>query len=139
MNFTTPYSRKSYLNFLRNTLLPEDFREDNEPIRPEFKPQYTQRVTKIGHSTLLELNVYEVEHNSENDPRVTLSKESFRLLADHGEKRALMLFTSQNPNYRFSLVTVDLELEGKKVKREYSNPRRYSFFFGPDAKVHTPQ
>ncbi len=25
-----------------------------------------------------------------------------------------------------------------RVKREYSNPRRFSFFLGPDAKVHTP-
>ncbi|NMB80347.1 MAG: class I SAM-dependent DNA methyltransferase, partial [Ignavibacteria bacterium] len=44
----------------------------------------------------------------------------------------------KSKNYRLSLATVDLSLEGSKVKREYSNPRRYSFFLGPDAKVHTP-
>jgi type I restriction-modification system DNA methylase subunit len=139
MDFQAPYNRTNYIDFLRNTLLPEDFEKADESIRLEFKPQYTRQVTKIGHSSSLEMNVYEVEHGSENDPRVSLSKESFRLLAEHGQKRALVLFISKTPNYRFSLVTVDLELEGKKVKREYSNPRRLSFFLGPDAKIHTPQ
>lgn len=139
MDFQAPYNRTNYIDFLRNTLLPEDFEKADESIRLEFKPQYIRQVTKIGHSPSLEMNVYEVEHGSENDPRVSLSKESFRLLAEHGQKRALVLFISKTPNYRFSLVTVDLELEGKKVKREYSNPKRFSFFLGRDAKVHTPQ
>lgn len=87
------------------------------------------------------MNLYEVNHRSENDPRISLSRDSFRLLAHYGIKRALILFISENSfNYRLSLVTIDLKWEeGKRVKREYSNPRRYSFFLGPETKTHTPE
>jgi len=89
----------------------------------------------------LELNIYEVRHPSENDPRVSLSRDAFRLLAQYGSKRALILFTSENsPNFRLSLATIDLKWEeGKRVQKEYSNPRRYSFFLGPETKTHTPE
>ncbi len=87
------------------------------------------------------MNIYEITHQSENDPRISLSRDSFRLLAHYGIKRALILFASQNsPNYRLSLVTIDLKWEeGKRIKKEYSNPRRYSFFLGPETKTHTPE
>lgn len=141
MDFNLPYDRNNYIRFFRSQFLPEDFEQSGEPIPLTFSPQYTQQVTKIGESRSFDLNVYEVEHTSENDPRVSLSKESFRLLAKYGQKRALVLFISHtSPNYRLSLVTIDLKWEeGKRPTREYSNPRRFSFFLGPDAKVHTPK
>ncbi len=87
------------------------------------------------------MNVYQITHRSENDPRISLSRNSFRLLAQYGIKRALILFISENSlNYRLSLVTIDLKWEeGKRVKKEYSNPHRYSFFLGPETKTHTPE
>jgi hypothetical protein len=141
MNFQAPYNRKAYIDFFRDSLLSEDFQQSSENISPGFSAQYTRQVTKIGRSNSLDLTVYEIRHVSENDPRVSLSKESFRLLADYGQKRALVLFVSQAPsNYRLSLVTIDLKWEeGKRPTKEYSNPRRLSFFLGPDAKIHTPQ
>jgi hypothetical protein len=141
MDFNLPYDRNRYVRFFSSQFLPEDFEQSSESIPLTFSPQYTQQVTKIGESRSLDLNVYEVEHTSENDPRVSLSKESFRLLAEYGQKRALVLFVSKpSENYRLSLVTIDLKWEeGKRPTREYSNPRRFSFFLGPDAKVHTPQ
>jgi hypothetical protein len=88
----------------------------------------------------LDLPVFEIKHKSENDPRVTLSKEAFRILANYGKQQALILFTSTKAaNYRLSLVTLDLKLEGKRVTKEFSNPRRYSFFLGPQSKAHTPE
>ena len=79
--------------------------------------------------------------NQKNDPRVSLSRETFRLLAQYSIKRALIIFTSKkSANFRLSLVTIDLKWqEGKRVQKEYSNPRRYSFFLGPDSKIHTPE
>jgi methylase of polypeptide subunit release factors len=79
-------------------------------------------------------------HDSENDPRVGLSKDIFRLMSSYGYKRALVLLhSSKSKNYRLSLATIELSLEGSKIKKEYSNPRRYSFFLGQDAKVKTPR
>ena len=141
MNFNLPYNREEYVKFFRDQFLPEDFLQSSESISPGFIAQYTRQVMKIGRSNSLDLNVYEVRHASENDPRVSLSKESFKLLAEYGQSRALVLFISDTlSNYRLSLVTIDLKWEeGKRVQKEYSNPRRLSFFLGHDAKVHTPQ
>jgi hypothetical protein len=142
MDFTCPYSREAYIEFFRSQFLPDDFGAADEPVPLTLSPTYIKQVTKIGQSSSLDnMNVYEVQHGSENDPRVSLSRESFRLLAKYGQKRALILFVSKtSPNYRLSLVTLDLKWEeGKKPTQEYSNPKRFSFFLGPDAKIHTPQ
>lgn len=139
MNFQNPYSRTEYKKFFQDSLLTDNFRIIEEEIKPEFTPQFIGKAELIGRDNSLELEVYEVQYNSENDPRVGISKEFFRLMASYGSKRALAVFHSpKTKNYRLSLATVDLTLDGSKIKREYSNPRRYSFFLGPDAKVHTP-
>lgn len=139
MNFQTPYSRTDYKKFFQDNLLTDSFRIIEEEIFPEFKTSFIKKAELIGRDKSLDLEVYEIQHESENDPRVGLSKDFFRLMANYGSKRALAIFYSpKSKNYRLSLATVDLSLEGSKVKREYSNPRRYSFFLGPDAKVHTP-
>jgi adenine-specific DNA-methyltransferase len=140
INFKAPYNKEEAVSFL-GQFLPDDFQKANEEIKVDFKPQFIRNIRKIGEVSSLEnLHIYEIIHESENDPRVSLSKDSFRLLAHFNVRKALIFFVSQNsPNYRLSLVTVDLKWEsGAKVKREYSNPRRYSFFLGPDARVHTP-
>jgi hypothetical protein len=139
MNFLNPYSRTDYKKFFQDSLLTDSFRIIEEEISLEFKPQFINKAELVGRDKSLELEVYEIEHSSENDPRVGLSKDFFRLMANYGSKRALAIFHSaKSKNYRLSLATVDLSLEGSRVKREYSNPRRYSFFLGPDAKIHTP-
>ncbi len=113
----------------------------DESIQTSFKSDYFERITKIGNVESLELSVYEIEHNSDSDPRVSLSRNAFRLMSQHGAKKALVIFfNSDSPNYRLSLITIDLKWEeGKRVRKEYSNPRRYSFYLGPDAKTHTPE
>ncbi len=121
--------------------MPEDFEEYDEKIEVSFQPKHIQNIVKIGEVRSLEMNVYQITHYSENDPRISLSRDSFRLLAQYGIKRALILFISENSlNYRLSLVTIDLKWEeGRRVKKEYSNPHRYSFFLGPETKTHTPE
>jgi len=121
--------------------LPEDFEEYDEDIGVSFQSKFIKKIVKIGEVRSLEMNIYQITHRSENDPRISLSRDSFRLLAQYGIKRALILFISENSlNYRLSLVTIDLKWEeGKRVKKEYSNPHRYSFFLGPETKTHTPK
>lgn len=139
MNFNNTYSRNDYKYFFQNQFLTDDFKISEEKLSFEFTPQYLKNAFVIGEDKLLELKVLEVLHDSENDPRVGLSKDIFRLMSSYGYKRALVLLhSSKSENYRLSLATIELSLEGSKVKKEYSNPRRYSFFLGPDAKVKTP-
>lgn len=139
MNFNNPYSRKDYRDFFQNQFLTDDFKISEEKLSFEFTPQYLKSAFVIGEDKSLELKVLEVLHDSENDPRVGLSKDIFRLMSSYGYKRALILLhSSKSKNYRLSLATIEISLEGSKIKKEYSNPRRYSFFLGPDAKVKTP-
>jgi hypothetical protein len=139
MNFNNPYSREAYKEFFQNQFLTDDFKISEEKLSFEFTPQYLKSAFVIGEDKSLELKVLEVLHDSENDPRVGLSKDIFRLMSSYGYKRALVLLhSSKSKNYRLSLATIELSLEGSKVKKEYSNPRRYSFFLGPDTKVKTP-
>ena len=138
MDFKAKYNRQSFLNFFQNEFLPEDLVRVDEKI--DFKPDRLRSAMKIAEVPSLDLTILEIEHESENDPRVSLSRETFRLLANYGKQRALVLFISKtSANYRLSLVTIDLKLEGAKVTKEYSNPKRFSFFLGPDAKTHTPE
>lgn len=141
MEFNKGYNREEFLQFLRVNFLPEDFFEQNNEVTLRTQTRYTQSVVKLGVCKSLDLVVYEVKHNGKEDPRVGLSKEAFRLLADEWESRALVLFIpiDSDANYRFSLINIDLK-EGSKGKtiKEYSNPRRYSYYLGDGIGGYTP-
>lgn len=139
IDFKQLYSSKQFLTFLEKDFLPEDFRTESEELA--YSAKYTQQVTRIGVCPSLNLDVIEIIHNSNHDARVGLSKEAFRLLLERSRyNRAIVLFIPKNnpKTYRFSLVSIDVVLDEHKVRRSYSNPRRYSFLLGEEAKVHTP-
>ncbi len=143
INFKEKYNRRNFIKFLGN-FLPDDFEEKEKTLNFEKKFEKIKEIEEIGEvpslGTNKPLKIYEVKHISESDPRVTLTKEAFWILSNEGVRRALMIFYSENSeSYRFSLMTIDLKGDGKKVKREFSNPRRFSFFLGPDAKTKTPE
>ena len=62
-------------------------------------------------------------------------------MKDRATYLALAAYHSDNSNdWRLSLMTANLEINEKgKIKQSFSDPRRYSFFLGPDAKIHTPE
>ncbi len=142
MDFKATYNRTSFTEFFRDKLLPEDLKLNIESIVPDFKSNYFKEITFLGKSRSLDLNVYEIRHTYEKDARVGLSRDAFKLVSRFSENNALIFFVPDNPsNYRLSLVTIDpkLDARGVKVLKEYSNPRRYSFVLGEDAKTHTPE
>ena len=51
------------------------------------------------------------------------------------------IIVTHNPNdnnYRLSFVTSTLEwTSDKNIKKNFSNPKRFSFLLGPNAKIHT--
>ena len=139
INLNEPFHRETCVSFFQDELLPDDFSPLEEEIDLLFKPQYIKNVTFLGDSQSLELKFYHITHDSPHDPRVSLTKETFRLMKEYNDFNVLAFFTSPgSPNYRLSYVTIGITADDKKVKYEYSNPRRYSYFLGPDAKVHTP-
>ena len=141
MEFNKRYNRNEFVNFLQHKFLPEDFIAETTVIDIERQTKYIRSVTKLGSSELLDLVVYEIHHTSTHDARVGLSKEAFRFLADEWESKALVLFVPEgnDANYRFSLITIDLnETEDGKLQKIYSNPRRYSYYLGEGIAYYTP-
>ena len=142
MEFNKAYNRQEFVSFLQNSFLPEDFIPVLTPVTIRTQLNYTTQVVKLGSSASLDLVVYEVRHNSKNDARVSLSKEAFRLLADEMEDRALVIFVPEDnsDNYRFSLIEITLEArdDSSRITRNYSNPRRYSYYLGEGIAYYTP-
>ena len=142
MEFNRTYNRQEFVNFLQHSFLPEDFISATTPVEFRTKIKYTTQAVKLGSSASLDLVVYEVKHHSKNDARVSLSKEAFRLLADEMEDRALVVFVPEDnsDNYRFSLIEITLEAkeDSARITRNYSNPRRYSYFLGKGIAYYTP-
>ena len=142
MEFNKAYNRQDFVNFLQNSLLPEDFLETVEPVSFHTQMKYSTEAVKLGTSSSLDLVVYEIKHTSSHDARVALSKEAFRMLADEMEDRALVIFVPEdnNDNYRFSFIeiTLDIAEDSTHVKRNYSNPRRYSYLLGKGIAYYTP-
>lgn len=140
IDFNQPYDRDVFLKFLERDFLPLDFSARTESL--DYSANHTKRAARLGVCPSLELEVIEVRHSSLHDARVGLSKEAFRLLLTRSTyNRALILFVPQDDTstYRFSLVNIEVALDENKVRRNYSNPRRYSFVLGAEAKVRTPQ
>ena len=141
MQFNKAYNRQEFVSFLRNFFLPDDFQPVETHVTLHTQTKFTASVTKLGSCASLDLVVYEIRHRSRNDARVGLSKEAFRVLADEWEDRALVIFVPEesSANYRFSLITVDLNMsESGKLNKRYSNPRRYSYYLGDGIATHTP-
>lgn len=142
MEFNKAYNRSEFVTFLRTKFLPEDFVQETTELEFATQTKYATSAVKLGSSEQLDLAVLEIKHKSKHDARVGLSKEAFRLLADEGENRALVIFVPEdnNANYRFSLIEITLGLSenSPSVTRTYSNPRRYSYYLGEGVGCYTP-
>ena len=139
MNFNKPYDKGSFLTFL-DDFLPDDLTFSEESLSLNIKTQYTKAVKKLGEvKSLRNLKVIEVRHQSEHDPRVSVTREIFKLMSEYTYQHALVVFYSDvSENYRISYVKMQPKIEDGELKKEKSNPRRYSFYLGPDAKIATP-
>lgn len=140
MKFNQAYIQNDFLQFL-DTFLPEDFvAREEDIILNEKRCKEIKEAKILGTCESLNLYVLELEHNRENDPRITIASDAFKILADHWIHQALVIFKSKNSNnYRLSFLSISLELgEKNKVTKKYSNAKRYSYYLGPNASVNTP-
>ena len=74
-NFNEPYKRENWMEFFRQQFLPQDYSNITEKVETEFQPKYINKnVLYLGNSEILKLKVYEMHHESENDPRIGISR-----------------------------------------------------------------
>jgi len=139
MDFKNKYDREALMRFYQDEFLPEDFQPRIEPVKLSVKCNHIKDLTLLGETRDWGLKVYEIRHTSPRDPRVSLTKETFRIMKTYNHTQVLALYTSPGTgNYRLSYVTLGFTPDDRKVRTVYSNPHRYSYFLGPDATVHTP-
>lgn len=137
------YDRSEFLHFLQSDFLPEDFQPKTHDVTLDFKSQYAKEIVCLGKCESMGLEVFEIKHDSLNDPRVGMSKDAFKLLLHTSFcNKALIVFVPRNDvKYRFSLIQIEAHQEDKssRIKRSYSNPRRYSYVLGEGAHTRTPK
>ncbi|WP_126993434.1 Eco57I restriction-modification methylase domain-containing protein [Thermosipho globiformans] len=140
MDFSKRYNREEFQKFLES-FLTDGFVRKNSYIPVDdyisSKSRYIKECYLIGEDEKLKIPIYEFKHTSQSDPRISLTKEAFRILRNQFVENALAVFISENSDdYRFSYLTVNYRYEGKVIV-ETSNPKRYSFLLGPNSKLHT--
>ena len=135
------YDRSEYLAFLKNKFLTDSFVVLNESLEDDIinHINYFESVKLIGRDESLNLEVIEIQHKSENDPRIGLTKGIHRLMSFYGYQRALVVFkTQESSKWRLSLVTQEYDINQKgKILRKYSNAKRFSFALGQGVQVST--
>jgi len=144
-DFKARFNEEDFMGFVKNKMFPgSDFywKRANYNTK-DFELNRIKSITLLGRSEDFDLAIYDMTHESENDPKVSLTREAFKFMRQNVEAstlNALIIFKSNNSdNYRLSLLTTDPNNVGRKTEREISNPRRFSFYLGPDAKTKTPE
>jgi len=138
IDFSEKYNREEVLEFLQGDFL-RDFQKDIRKVGVSGD-KFIKDAFSLGSSRDFGLAIFEFEHTGSTEKRVSLTKEAFRILKESGFYRALAFFHSKDTDdWRFSFMTITPTLTEKgKIKKEFSNPKRFSFLLGPRAKVNTP-
>ncbi len=130
------YHIDNFLYVVNELLLP-DFEEDRHEV--EFNDDLFASVTELGNSEKCDVTVYEVilkEHTQNR--RVAITQQMFKILRRQAVNNAVVAFANgDRRNYRFSLLTSKYELDGDRVVKVLSNPRRYSYSLGYGTKTKT--
>ncbi len=137
LKLNEPYQRENFLNFLGGFL--PDFEKDIR--KTDFENLgAVSNTAYLGRSKKLDLVVFELSHNVSLGARISLATDGFRIMKQSATYRALVIFFSnETGDWRLSLMTLTPERnEMGKVEVQASNPRRFSFFLGPNAKINTP-
>ena len=137
MKLNQKYSREDFLLFLKIFIpnFERDIRKVNSPGLKVSKDVYY-----LGKSADLDIAVFELVHTASSNARISLATDGFRIMKESATYRALVIYQAEdNDDWRLSLMTASPEKNKKgKAGMVYSNPRRFSYFLGPDAKTNTP-
>lgn len=132
------YARQDFIDFLQDTFF-QDYVRDVRPVDTRGL-NAINKATSLGRSDSLDLQVFEFEYSGSANRRVALTKEAFQIMKQSATFHALAVFYGQDSDdWRLSFMTANPEKTEKgRVILGYSNPRRFSFFLGPNAKINTP-
>ncbi|MHB8362840.1 MAG: hypothetical protein ACYDBX_04455, partial [Patescibacteria group bacterium] len=132
------YNQGDFLDFIENSFL-IDFNKDIRKVNIS-NLKLLKNVFSLGSSKSLDLQVFEFQYSGSSNKRISITKEAFQIMKQHSIFNALAVFYSKdNDDWRFSFMTMNpVRNEKGIISNQYSNPKRLSFFLGPNAKVNTP-
>lgn len=132
-------NRRDFLNYLRVKLFQDNLKESIKPIKIDKKTIFFDESScfELGKITLdKEISIFEIKQKSKNDPRITLTRDAFKIMESKWVQNALFVFYSHDSSsWRLSLLT----LKKSWWETETSNPKRYSFLLGEWEKTRTPE
>lgn len=131
------YNREDFLAFL-NDFLP-DFEKDIRKVNTSGLRTLNEAFS-LGSSKKLDLQIFELTHSGSQNKRVALATDGFRIMKQSATFQALVIFNSSDSHsWRLSLMTATpVRNERGGVVVRLSNPKRYSFALGQEAKINTP-
>lgn len=139
MKFNQTYQRQSFENLLKSTLFGDKYKKDYKSINIDRKTIFfDEKSCFILWKVFLDRDIYvlEMKQKSKKDPRITLTKDAFKIMENIWANYALVIFYSDDSkSYRLSLLT------RKKIfwEKEESDPKRYSFLLWEWEKTKTPE
>ena len=136
MNLREHYNRETFQTYLRKMI--SDFAPSLQKLTN--LPEGFREGTILGRSDKLDIAILEIEIQSHLSSRITITRSAFKLMSTHGLFRALVVFKSSNEEqWRISLVTSTPQYKAGKIEVALSNPKRFSHVVGPQTPVKTAE
>jgi len=129
--FENRYNRKSYLDFCRNKLLPDDFETCIEKVELSRSYRFIKEMFIIGECKSLDLLVIESSILSIMNPRSMPIKEIMSIIKQYLFANLIIITVpTKKRHYRMSLITSELHLNSNKVKQITEITKTKSLYLG---------
>lgn len=134
--FKNKYNEKDFSKFIQDFVPSLSFDKKQDEIRTGFKS--IQQIAETSEKKL-DLVVFVIKPESSLHARVEITKNTYAVLKSHARSNALVAYISDDSSeWRLSLITTKVTRTADGIKESVSNPRRFSYVLGPNAKVVTP-
>lgn len=134
--FKKAFNEESFIPFIEGFIPDVVINKKRAEARHGFNS--IQQIAEAAGSDL-DLVVFIAKPDSTLNARVEITKNTYTVLKSHARSNALIVYLSEDSSeWRLSLITTKVTRTKEGVKETISNPRRFSYLLGPDAKVLTP-
>jgi len=134
--FTNKYNEEDFVEFIQSIVPCLSLDKKRSETRTGFKS--IQQIAEINRNSL-DLVVFVAKTDSSLHARVEITKNTYAVLKNHARSNALVAYISDDSSeWRLSLLTTKVTRTKDGIKETVSNPRRFSYVLGPNAKVATP-
>jgi len=134
--FTNKYNEEAFAEFIQSIIPSLSLDKKRPETRTGFKS--IQQIAEASENKL-DLVVFVAKLDSSLHARVEITKNTYAVLKNHARSNALVAYVSDDsPEWRLSLITTKVTRTKDGIRESKSNPRRFSYVLGPDAKVATP-